>query len=723
MPNQTQTFLITSLLLLSSFSLIPTTNTSSINSYKDLLSRTRKNTYISFDSIQKMLERVISESDVSISIDWKQLYSKSDRPERIIEEYLTVQSNRSKINNAMKLLCFNMKEEENDLSGFDFEVFVEQSFSMSDKDVIKSTFYAFREVYSFFSMGKSVEMVFSTDILSDLSFVCDEGFDLTNPSSFFVKNENKLKNLHVKPVFNKENRLVAHVFYLKVNSQVNVTISNQIYRNFLEENEFFLGKGEFFFEISFYNEGFNGIDDHLLSSKRYIISTSIYKDLSHEENYLKLVYLNLVLEYRILERLVNVSDMIFNYSHSVLFKVYFNPSYAFRYIINKDNEGNDKEKEQYIYLPYNHNNHNNNNEIDKNTNKLLSIELGLILDNSIDSLQSTEKSLFTQMQTFSKSISEKNPKSNQIIQEIKSKSSDLYFLKSELWKCDDKVFTFYKQFKSDGSEHEFDDNEFIVKSIMSLCYLKKGINFMKNEILLENQVLAKEYNTFLIENQDFQESLLFSIRLIQPESFVISSYVYKVRNLLICQNDFTCINTKMKTTSKTEASIVLLSNIKHISKYFNSLYDVFDVYTTNYMEHLNYAKYVLYKSFFETYFYFKSLFSLLDSTCKVNEFAVLADFYEVVFTVSQLKVEVEEKVSFFRNLFYSFYYNKAVPSYYDEGLVKSVGMRIIYSDFFRNSQFLQYFYGVFEDVLKCVHEKNEEERKNEKDKKDEKNDL
>jgi hypothetical protein len=80
-------------------------------------------------------------------------------------------------------------------------------------------------------------------------------------------------------------------------------------------------------------------------------------------------------------------------------------------------------------------------------------------------------------------------------------------------------------------------------------------------------------------------------------------------------------------------------------------------------------------------------------------------------------VEVEEKVSFFRNLFYSFYYHKAVPSFYDEGLVKSVGKRIIYSDFFRNSQFLQYFYEIFEEVLKCLHEKETKEEK------DYKNDL
>ena len=697
MPNQrlnhTKSSLIISyLLLLSSFSLISITNTSSVNSYKDLLSRNRKNTYISFDSIQKMLERVIEESDVSISIGWEQLYSKSDRPERIIEEYLTVQSNRSKINNAMKLLCFNLKEEEKDLSGFDFEIFIEQSFSQSDKDVIKSTFYAFREIYSFFSMGKSVEMMFSTDILSDLSFICDEeSFDSTNPSSFFVKNENKLKNLLVKPVFNEENNLVSHVFYIKV-------------KNLLENEEFLLGKEEFLYEISFYNENLNGIDDNILSSKRYIISTSIRKDLGNEEKDIKLVYSNLVLEYRILERLINVSYMIFNYSHSVLFKLYFNPSYAFRYIINNDN-----------YLPYN-----KNNDIDEKTSKFLSIEVNLLLDSSIDNLQSTEKSLFLQMQAISKSFSEKNQQINQIIQDIKSKSNDLYYLKSELWKCDDKVFTFYKQFKSDGSEYDFDDNEFIVKSIMSLCYLKKGINFMKNEISrLGNQVERKEYNTFLIENQDFFENLLFSIRLIQPEAFVISSYVYKVNNLLTCHNNFQCITKKTKTTSKREALIVLFSNIKYISKYFNSLYDIFDVYTTNYMDHLNYAKYILYKSFYETYLSFKFLHVLLDSNCKVNkEYAILVDFYDVVKTMTQMKgVEVEEKVSFFRNLFYSFYYHKAVPSFYDEGLVKSVGKRIIYSDFFRNSQFLQFFYEIFEEVLKCLHEKETKEEK------DYKNDL
>ena len=156
--------------------------TYSIDQHKDILDSNSKKYYFKNTARIKMLERIFNKDEYDFRMNYKSIFdeilsNKTDNesidkkrisPQIFIRKILNNYNNKSRVNNAIRLLCLDLDKsfdkdlditDQNTYYNFNFFSVIDQNIKHHDNDIIKVAFYTFREVYTLWAKSKSIELL------------------------------------------------------------------------------------------------------------------------------------------------------------------------------------------------------------------------------------------------------------------------------------------------------------------------------------------------------------------------------------------------------------------------------------------------------------------------------------------------------------------------------------------------------------------------------------
>mmetsp|Transcript_13811 Transcript_13811/g.14365 ORF Transcript_13811/g.14365 Transcript_13811/m.14365 type:complete len:739 (-) Transcript_13811:58-2274(-) len=700
--------------------------------FHDILSADRKENFLSSKEVKGMLSRVIDDYTTDISVDYSK-FKKNHTPQTYIKQYLADIEQKKQINNSIRLLC----NSGNYINLFDLFIFHEQSLNLQDQDIIKVTFYKFREIYLIWLLSKSIEKMHSKEEVS-IPYICD-WLNKDPPSSFFIDNESKMRNIYIQEIFNdefienldvaSENRTLSPFgFKLIINEKKSEdsqkeeepsegSTPNPLYKT-LQEDVHFIGNQQMEIDVIRTHSHFNYSFSHLNLLLRPKLSIN-----NKDQTNLKYLYTEMLTASIIYENLQRISLANLKNSFFNTFAVHMIVDNVFADVAKQVKQ--DKEMNMFT---------------DKKITELVKMELSGSFSDLFNKGRKTGEVMYKQVRRlarlfFGQSIS-KDITSSGFYAKVEKGLSNMYDLNLLVRHCGFETLVFNDDFKDITNT---EDQRYILRDFAMLCYYNKAISSLRGSI--EEAVKSGDTKHLYVSVKDFFiESSEFSSLLVASQVFTEFRFS-TIEKLLpsFTNNNYSSYASCIKLT-KQEAFMLTASLYDKIHSNIKTYYVLFEVITSSYNTYLENSKFYLKEFMVRSLKDFKTLHYVLNK-CPASEGKSflekasekyygkysegeenqeqdnksseaariellklrLNNMYKLAMLVEHALAyedsEFSDKMTKVRSLFYSFYYNDEAKEVRETDFDSRV---VVYADYTLNMKFSKWMEDMFLDLFRLV---------------------
>lgn len=565
---------------------------------KDILDESRKQFFFTQKEYKGMLEREAKEEVIKISNMHN--FRNNNTPTNYFKYYLNDLERKKSINNSIRLLC----NSSNSITQFDYFNLIEQTVKIEDKEIIKATMYRFRELYLIWLSSKALETIFSKENVK-VSKMC-EYMNNPQPNQFFSDNDISAEFINIRDledsdfyqnidVLEEERNTSAYGFRLEIKvKDLNLHEgSNELLNSLINDSNFSfdsLIQIDFINAHSNFNTYFSSLDYIIKVNIKGLGSSSSSNNKENNIINMKTLYSEMKLGHLLLSTMEKLSFSQLNNLFSAMFKVSFNLDSIFNSFSLVSNKPNNEKNTIGLGL---FSKNKLKNEKDNSTRRIFLFDLALSFPDlfnigSSNLISTLEKSVERAIKLYLGLDVISEMKKDKDIQRYININNDSYKLEKENMSCEDKILPRELSF---SSLHESDILN-INQSTFKLCNYRKAIEILKDKIQInQNDGVYISFNELFTKDYEFAKYIILS------SYSTNNKYFNTIEKMLPTYYHNNFYDKKGCVELSNEETLLLFTSLTYkIAKYTSQYYSVFEVYTSNYNEHLDNAK--LYLSFY-----------------------------------------------------------------------------------------------------------------------------